>query len=321
MNHFTACNNEPRIPYLPLELILDIVEYFRPEIMITVLPPTHEITKTLLATRLICKAVNSKATQILLQHAMYISSDKKAEILAAHLRVNQLSEEPGIPQSFQSLFTNFSFTKNLVLDLFPYYNYNFTLPQHRALKTIFQSNMRQENTGYTILGYPGRSRIVPPNDASQTALAVYSILRAVRKSLRSLVISIPLWILPYDAVNIIRKGFECLQNLRECCSVQDKFTLILPTELQLPAMPGYWMKLRRLQLYRPKIGRSELWKSLAEIPSLRTVVFAHPDGEAGDFNLKQYWLDAVDAVNRGTSDRPPKFRFRSREMNIILVDF
>lgn len=306
-------------PFLPLEIVLHIIECLRPERNNTVLPPSHEITKTLLSARLVCHAVNSTAVKILHQHAMYIGTNEQAQVLSANLMDSTL--KPGISNAFKSLWSDFDTVTNLVLSLFPYPDEDEGTHKRPAAQ-ITANQVQRDNLDDESDSQSDAEIISPLNDMP-TALALRDILLTAVPSLRSLVINIPLRSLyPEDDHHfvrpIIRQGFEGLTNLEEFCSIQDELYLDV-FHGQDPVWADYWPKLRRLQLYNPMIDAdSGIWTHMARLPSLETVVFVRADpGDLDMLNLKEMWLDAVNAeVSRPNGVQTA----RSKNITIIMVN-
>lgn len=325
----TGHGNERASPTLPLELILHVIESLRPDQSNVILYPYDNITKTLMATRLVCKAVNSIAVKILLQHCMYIGTNRKAQRLATFL--NTPDEKTGISEGFKSLFSNISSVRNLALSLFPYQEENDdaeTPSEPLAITTEPQHSSQDGTDNITDSDVDDMDDWLAENKSPlkdmPTALAVRDILLTVAPSLRVLVINMPLRSLyreqDHQGVRpILRQGFEALINLEEFCSIQDELYLdMIPGDE--PVWAKYWLKLRCLQLYNPIVGDDdEIWMQMAKLPCLEMVVFARADpGDLERVDIKRAWLDAVDSVAKGSDEVAPLSRLR--KMTIALAN-
>lgn len=219
--------NQQASPSLPLELILHVVDCLRPDQSNAILYPYHEITKTLLAARLVCKAVNSLTVKILLQHCMYIGTNAKAQRLATCL--NESNEKAGISEGFKSLFSDFPSVRNLALSLFPHQeevgdvgtrleSLGITAGPEYDSENGTDSDANSDANNINSDDDWVDENTSPLNDMP-TALAVRDILFTVAPSLRVLVINIPLRSLYREQDHhgvrpILRQGFEVLGTSR-----------------------------------------------------------------------------------------------------------
>lgn len=101
-------------------------------------------------------------------------------------------------------------------------------------------------------------------------------------TLRRLVIDIPLRSLyPEDdhlAVRqILRGGFERLENLEEFVSTRDELYLEVTDGVRHPAVWRSWKKLKRLALYNVDLT-FYFWQDVARLPALDTLVLSRSDG-------------------------------------------
>lgn len=336
--------------YLPLDVVLLVIESLRPDRHNAILPPSHVIAKTLLNVRLVSRACNEVAVRLLHRHCMYISRNDKAVELAKAIISDSRCH-------VRSLFSDFFNIRNMFLA--PLQNLggarnNSSLAAFVERNSLDMASDSPTNSGdvnflneysdyedghlsdlsdsdsesgqvYSADG-DGSGPTVEALNCVETAKAVRVILIAVSPWLLNLVIDIPLRNLrpEYDILRvrpILRQGFKALENLIEFSSINDELYLSLrsPSWQDPPVWATCWPKLRRLQLYNIDVDtETGLWKHMTHLPELEKVVFARADpGELHLFDFKQAWLQAVQASGVASGEIEKDLK---RDISIILMN-
>ncbi|UNI24285.1 hypothetical protein JDV02_010044 [Purpureocillium takamizusanense] len=303
-------------PALPVELVLHIVDSVAPSNPCTILPPTDEVTKTLLSLSRVCRATYPAASKKLRQHCVYIDSNNRARRFARYLggplfdhsgsmaRVHHLTQ---ITQMFLSPFTD--------------------EPRERSRSIIYR-DVGDETSSDHSWDLTAPSPLDLP-----TALAVRDIFRALAPYLRRLVIDMPLRSLypdqdRYRVRPVLRSAFQALVNLEEFTSVQDE--LFLNAYSLGRGEPLVWLhcwkKLRRLCIYNPDIASQQpVWDGMVLHPSLQIAIFARADMNDiteedmtySTVDMKKAWFNSrsrIKDIDPSKSDRAEK------SFTIVLVD-
>ncbi|KAF2253973.1 hypothetical protein BU26DRAFT_516226 [Trematosphaeria pertusa] len=126
-------------------------------------------------------------------------------------------------------------------------------------------------------------------DDQPTATWVRELFSYTCTTLKRLIIDIPLRSLypEHDHLgvrNILREGFQRLEQLEEFVSVRDELFLDITWHGDEPAFWRHWPKLRRLALYNPDT-HADFWRGVAKNPQLETLVLTRADG-LRDVNIK-----------------------------------
>ncbi|KAI5461770.1 hypothetical protein BGZ63DRAFT_424632 [Mariannaea sp. PMI_226] len=298
-----------RLPFLPMEIILDIIQCLAPPNPDEILPPTDERAKTALSFTRVCQATYITATRLLRQHCMYIDSNAKACALARCLALpppsflNKDGAQPTltrVEKLFLAPFTTLKTSEEELSELMV-----------RLENDSFDNSQGSDTTSNTSDVLPSSLNDLP------TVMAVRDILLAVAPTLRRLTIDMPLRSLyPEDDHQgvrpILRQGFEALSNLEEFSSIRDELFLRMDGEDDLPVWSLHWPKLRRLCLYNVYL-EDILMHHLTRPQHLEVAIFprADVDSPLTQFDIKQEWLSAlgqsghaVNSLHRQPSNRP-----------------
>lgn len=288
-----------RMPRLPLEIILEVINSFFWADDKAILAPCHETTKTLLALARVCRSIRPIASELLYRHCVYIDSEERLmKLCQTVLLPTQDSTAPSknIAKLFLSPFTG-------------------------AAKSVSANNVSAEATATQRDDASDSSTPSPPIDSPlddlSTATAVRDLLTAVAPTLRSLVIDMPLRSLyPEDDHNgvrpILRAAFSALTGLENFVSVRDELFLNTTEARDEPEVwATLWPKLQCLALYNLDLGAEGIWNQLANLPCLQAAVFGRADGYGEDIDheeddawhallgldVKKEWLQAMDLTN------------------------
>jgi len=303
-------------PRLPVELVLHIVDSVAPSNPNTIVPPSDDVTKTLLSLSRVCRATYPVASKRLRQHCVYIESNDRARRFARYLggplfdhsgsmaRVHHLTQ---ITQMFLAPFSD--------------------EPRERS-RSIIQRDAGDETSSDHSWELTAPSPLDLP-----TALAVRDIFRALAPYLRRLIIDMPLRSLypdqdRYRVRPVLRSAFQALVNLEEFTSVQDE--LFLNAYSLGHGEPLVWLhcwkKLRRLCIYNPDIGSQQpVWDGMVLHPSLEVAIFARADMNDiteedmaySTVDIKRAWFNSRSKIK----DIDPSKRDRAeKSFTIVLVD-
>lgn len=135
----------------------------------------------------------------------------------------------------------------------------------------------------------------------------------VAPTLKRLIADIPLRSLyPDDDTQgvrpILQQAFESLVNLEVACSTRDEFYLSSSAQHERfesfddESWPA-WTKLRVLALYNPDVSEEAIWRALAKLEYLETVIFTMSDGH-DDADMKVLWR---------------RFAVRGRPLRILMI--
>ncbi|KAJ6444056.1 ubx [Purpureocillium lavendulum] len=304
------------VPVLPVELVLHIVDSVAPSNPDTIVPPSDDVTKTLLSLSRVCRATYPAASKRLRQHCVYIESNDRARRFARYLggplfdhsgsmaRVHHLAQ---ITQMFLAPFSD--------------------EPRERSRSTIRRDFGEEASSDHSW-------ELTAPSPLDlPTALAVRDIFRALAPYLRRLVIDMPLRSLypdqdRYRVRPVLRSAFQALVNLEEFTSVQDE--LFLNAYSLGHGEPLVWLhcwkKLRRLCIYNPDIGSQQpVWDGMVLHPTLEVAIFARADMNDiteedmayGTVDIKKAWFNSRSRI----SDIDPAKRERAeKRFTMVLVD-
>lgn len=291
------------IPYLPLELILEIVQALCWTSHDAIFPQSHEVTKTLIALTQVSQGVYPVASALLYQHCAHI--DTKERLLSLCRSLSRISADS-------------------------------TTPTKPITKLFLSPYPRQENPNYPVALpapiYP--FALESPLNDLPTSTAVHDLLLMVAPTLRSLVIDMPLRSLyppdDFEGVRpLLRAAFCALVGLERFVSVRDElFLSTTEARDELPVWAEYWPKIQYLALYNLDLGPSSTWLHLSQLPCLRSVMLVRADGYGEEpdteldnqwnslmgINIKDEWLKAQKKTKRhevGT---------HSRDVTLIFAD-
>ncbi|KAH8714466.1 hypothetical protein BGZ61DRAFT_449093 [Ilyonectria robusta] len=236
---------------LPSEIILLIVESLAPARTNITLPPSHEITKTLVALTRVCRAAAAAASKLLWQFCSHIDSLKR--LVDFRTALDYLPQDD--TRRPTSLFL-----------------------------AVYEDDSDVPDVAWTPHNLPVPS---PQFDDIQFATAVQGLLLRVAPTLRRLVIHMPRLAQDHDRTfELLRVGYEALVNLEEFVSIGDRFSFAgFPRSApDRDVWVTCWPKLRRLAL---DISLNKnVFKGLTRLPKLETVVFSfmeYPVPQAAKF--------------------------------------
>lgn len=266
---------------LPLEVILLVVENL---ISGTgqILPPSNNITKTLLSCTLVSKAVNPTATRLLWQNCLYIDSKDRlyrCRDSISHYRPTRL-----------------------FLRLFP--------------------DPSPGSTPESVDEMPEEDDFPPsPLEDIDMCEAVKSLLLTLAPGLKTIVVDMPLRSLyPADdelgVRKLLREGFEALINIEELVSINDELYLATKEDHSEPQVWTKWPNLQRISLYNVYMG-PELWNDMLLCPQLRKAIFPRADSDNSRRHdikgeLFTAWVEAT-----GQSSQ----KYQGPEITIALCDW
>ncbi|KPM41237.1 hypothetical protein AK830_g5306 [Neonectria ditissima] len=306
---------------LPIDLVLMVIESLISEEATAILPPSHEVTKTLLAFTRVCRATYTTASRILWRSCIHLDSSRRAQdFLRALTSSSPLLPSPILrrckpTRAFLSPFVTDE--ESSVLD---------DADLASSIENAVSSRRRSSSTTSSSSSSWPSSAL----DNLPVALLVKKILIALAPFLRTLIIDMPLRSLypeqDHQGVRkILRQGFEALVNLEEFVSVQDELYLATQEGLQ-PEEPEVWAtcwpKLRRLAIYNPDLDpQLGVWTNMAKTPDLEVAIFtrADPGNDLSHIDLKQEWLDAV--ANNPRHQPPRRLELAFVDCSPGLPDF
>lgn len=210
--------------HLPLELVLNIITCALPP-SDAILPPSHDVTRLLLAFTLVCRETRRLANRYLRERCVYLSSPKR---LSSYILA--IASEPALRNA-------------TALALWPFEETIDDLPLCSWVRELF--NYTCDTLRRLVIDIPLRS-LYPEDDH----LAVRQILR---------------------------QGFERLENLEEFVSTRDELFLEVTDGGRHPAVWRSWRKLRRLALYNVDLTFF-FWQDVARLSALETLVLSRSDG-------------------------------------------
>ena len=303
---------------LPWEIIFLIIERLTDKYKDAILPPSHSLTKTLLALTRVCRATYPTASRLLWRHCVYLDSSQRSREFWLSLSSPSPFDRPWLAQEPSRLF----------FCPFPDTVSGLSSPTSAALPTLEEppwhsqdfSSPNDDSDADSASPRPYR-RFSPLNDVP-TARLVENILCHLAPVLKKLVIDMPLRTLwPEDDAKgvrrMIRRGFEALENLEEFVSIRDELFLDIKEERpsrETLVWDSHWPKLRHLALYNLDLDSIEsMWDSLARVPHLETAIFTRPD-LLEDSDIKQLWADAT---LEGSTDTP---RIIQRGFRCVFVN-
>ncbi|PSN71003.1 hypothetical protein BS50DRAFT_477034, partial [Corynespora cassiicola Philippines] len=131
-------------------------------------------------------------------------------------------------------------------------------------------------------------------DDQPTAFFVRELFNYTCTNLKRLVIDIPLRSLdPEDdhlgVRQILRAGFERLENLEELVSVRDELYLNVSPRGDEPEVWTGWQRLRHLALYNVDADE-DFWSDVAHMPQLESLVLTRADG-LGETDIKAQYFN------------------------------
>ncbi|KAK7429009.1 hypothetical protein QQZ08_004416 [Neonectria magnoliae] len=216
-------------PRLPLEIILLVVESLAPSNPDTILPPSHEATKCLLALTRVSSAVSHLASKLLWQSCPHINSLRKLRDFGTALRCLAPNDVRRPANLFLGLYHG---DDNPLSEAWPWY----TRVGHAHRGAELSLDDRHLRSSGSVIG-----------------ALVRTILLEVAPTLRRLVINMPLAAVDSqhdgDAMlGLLRPGFEALVNLEEFTSIGDSFSFRSLNRDAPEVWASSWPKLRRLSL-------------------------------------------------------------------------
>lgn len=302
----------------PTEVILLVVESLVPRNSDEIYPPSHLVTKSLLAFTRVCRATYPPASKLLLQFCLYIDSKSRAANFSASLKSAPLERI-------------FSTHRRARLFLQPFRSEDerggALLPLVDAIEPDQEISPGASATSSASLSSDTYFSTSPLADVP-TAIIVRDILLALAPMLRSLVVDMPLRTLyPYydrgGVRPILRQAFEALVHLEEFVSVRDELFLATDDERSEPEVwATCWPKLRRLALYNPNMDSGDdIWVDMARLPHLELGVFTRADMHGFDgFGVKQEWVNAVVGTRRRAGSNSENQRGDPRTISLVFVE-
>ena len=305
--------------YLPLELVLLIAEALIPGPQ-AIVPPSHDLTRTLVSLARVCKALHAPASRLLQRHCVYIDSPQRARLFVQYLS----STHPGRHHHIESLYLA------PVPETYDRHDPEWLKHLEQVAQTIPASeqpdspnsegssalwDMRPEapqlrRTEETL--YPKLSRYKFPIANLTVAMATRDLLLLLAPTLKRLIVDLDIVLLGYGKdpkgiKPVLRQGLGALVHLEECVSIRDELDLDLGDgSRDTLVWAVHWPKLRRLAIRPCAIFHNEpdFWNAMAALPEFDTILFmsvlSSPNRTE---DVKTMWLDAVaDVTGRPMAD-------------------
>ena len=287
---------------LPLEILQLIIESLVLGNPGTILPPSDETTKALLAWTRVCRATHQIASTLLWRHCSYIDSPERLDDYY-HALMHLSPDDARRPTNlFLGLYCELRYpdAHSVSLDAWPCWSRGLALPGGQTDDEI--------------------------------VWAVGNLLRDLASTLRRLVIEMPLEQLKCredieedareDMLYSLRHAFAALVHLEEFVSCNDHFSFSTRREVgETEVWATCWPKLRRLALHSPELSASsEIWGQMVRLPRLELVVFSCDDSfdVFTGADIKQELLHALDANNAATGG--VQVQGGRRKIHLVVVD-
>ncbi|KAH7017236.1 hypothetical protein EDB80DRAFT_772675 [Ilyonectria destructans] len=291
----------------PTEIILLVVESLVPRNSDEIYPPSHLVTKSLLAFTRVCRATYPPASKLLLQFCLYIDSKSRAANFSASLKSAPL----------ERIFSNHRRAR-LFLQPFRSEDERGSAPPPPvdAIEPDQEISPRTSGTSSASMSSSTYLFTSPLADVP-TAIIVRDILLALAPMLRSLVVDMPLRTLyPYydrgGVRPILRQGVRSSRTPRR-----------IHDERNEPEVwATCWPKLRRLAIYNPNMDPGDdIWVDMARLPHLELGVFTRADMHGIDgFGVKQEWVNAVVGTRRRAGSNSENQHRDPRTISLVFVE-
>ena len=243
---------------LPIEIILQIINYFTPARRRVLIPTTHTSAQTLLSLTRVSKIIHGEAMTLFRHHCMYLDSDSRLKDLVSCI---ELQKSP---------------TRNMAFATVPL----------RDMASLYLAPFRYSSDD-----------IETAQLASQLMFEVAPTLQKLILTPTVSLDPDANWPLGLAVTGLRRlQEFVCLNGYPTSKEPEYGFCNGLADETKTGMGElWHWPQLQRLALFGVPLDKASVWEELARLGSLEEVVLARPEN-VDAVNIKKEYFDALERL-------------------------